>query len=110
MADCRMASLACLEIRQVFEFKPPLDLRIAGQSSGAGAGHVCQHAVEECSYGKLTGVRGDHLNVGRGNQLRSTRARCGCNSMATMLASGLRAARVRVFPPGAAQQSRIVEP
>ena len=45
-----------------------------------------------------------------GTSLRSSRARCGCSSTATMAARGLRSASNRVLPPGAAQQSRMRAP
>ena len=68
IADLQDGQLARLKIRQVFELEPPFDLGIASQRTRARAGHVSQYAVEEGGCRKLSGIGGDHLNVGRGNQ------------------------------------------
>ena len=103
--------LTSLEIEEVLRFEAPFDLRITGESAGAGAWYVDEHAVKEFGGGQGADVGGDDLHILRGNQLAQAAGR-GADAVPQPRwpLSGLRSASNRVLPPGAAQQSRMREP
>ena len=77
--------LTSLQIRQVFEFEPPFDLRIPCERTGARTGYISQYAVEQRIDWEPPGIGGDHLNVARGNKFaqhaRAMRMQFRCNDV-----------------------------
>ena len=95
---------------------PPGDpipyFRVAGQGSGSTAGRVAEHQVELALKRQLGGIENAKTNVPgcRPSSACMALSRAGLMSQAVIEAVGLRSARMAVFPPGAAQQSRMAGP
>src|ERR1017187_5106915 len=58
-----------LKIKQVFGFKPPLDLGVASQSAGAGTRNVGKDTVEGGGERQMTRVRSHYVNVRQANEV-----------------------------------------
>ena len=95
---------------KIFELQTMANLRIAAQRSGAAARHIGQRKIEDAIFFErgcvgqaafdAIAVAGKALAaIGRAAARSIRRQRCA--------PAGLRSARMSVFPPGAAQESRI---
>src|SRR5215470_9521243 len=72
-----------LKVSQILQLQSPLDVRIASESSGSGAGNVGENAVEARRKRKLAGIGNDRADVGfaeeRPEQASAVRMQIGCN-------------------------------
>ena len=52
-----------LQITKILRCEPPFDFGIAGECPGAGAGHVCENAIESCGEGEIPRIGGNHADI-----------------------------------------------
>ena len=102
--------MAALQINQVLGLQSPLDFRIVRQRAGTGTGYVGQNAIETRTRLVVEHVRVDDLHIARRDQFSQQPRAVRMQLQGNNAGLGICSASTRVFPPGAAQQSRIFEP
>ena len=101
----------CLPL-EVFRPQPMPNLRIATQCTGAAARHIRQHHVVRRIVFERGGICEPALHsiAERLNPLPQLGKSLRVRLVSHNPRFGFRSARISVFPPGAAQQSRIAPP
>ena len=55
--------LSRLQISKILRREPPFDFGVAGKRTTAGAGRICQDAIEPCGEGEIACIGGDHADI-----------------------------------------------